>query len=202
MKSAISSFFLEIFKKSFIAIFFFVCAFQAAKSENIKTKTVVDLQKVLKEISQKNNSKFFKKTLNIVKLCYDSEKMIKMIVGNHWENILDHKKKELTQVFEEYIASNYLRMFEKIENPSFKNNYEKKIGKNYRLVQTYLILNNNEKIELNYLLSQKKGRWQIFDVLLAGSVSEIATKKSEFSIYLKNGDIDQLIHALRNIKKL
>ena len=52
--------------------------------------------------------------------------MIKMIVGNHWENISEAKKKELTQVFEEYIASNYLKMFEKISNPSFENNYEKK----------------------------------------------------------------------------
>ena len=36
-----------------------------------------------------------------------------------------------------------------------------------------------------------------FDVLLAGSVSEIATKKSEFSSFIKNGEIEPLIGALK-----
>ena len=69
-------------------------------------------------------------------------------------------------------------------NPSFKISSEKNIGKKYKLVKTYLILKNNEQIEINYLF-RKKNKWKIFDVLLAGSISEIATKKSEFKEYLK-----------------
>ena len=41
--------------------------------------------------------------------------MIQMIVGNQWKTITKEEKK-LTQVFEEYITSNYLRMFKKIKN--------------------------------------------------------------------------------------
>ena len=112
------------------------------------------------------------------------------------------KKKKLTQVFEEYITSNYLKMFKKIKNPSFKLIDEKKIGNNYILIKTYLIINDHENVEINYLLIKNKNGWRIFDVLLAGSVSEIATKKSEFSKYLKNNDINQLINALKEISKL
>ena len=93
-------------------------------------------------------------------------------------------------------------MFKKIKKPSFKLIDEKKIGKNYKLIKTYLIINDNENVEINYLLIKKKNGWRIFDVLLAGSVSEIATKKSEFSKYLKNNDINQLINALKEIIKL
>ena len=93
-------------------------------------------------------------------------------------------------------------MFEKIENPLFKYSNEKKIGNNYILIKTYLIINNDDRIEINYLLLKKEEKWRIFDVLLSGSVSEIATKKSEFRKYLKNNDINELIIALRKISKL
>ena len=128
--------------------------------------------------------------------------MIQMIIGDHWNNISEEKKKELTEVFQTYIASNYLRMFEKISNPSFEQSAEKKIGKNYRLIKTFLILNKDERVEINYLLLKKNEEWKIFDVLLAGSVSEIATKKSEFRKYLKNGNVEELINALKKVSNL
>ena len=93
-------------------------------------------------------------------------------------------------------------MFEKISNPSFEQSAEKKIGKNYRLIKTFLILNKDERVEINYLLLKKNEEWKIFDVLLAGSVSEIATKKSEFRKYLKNGNIEELINALKKVSNL
>ena len=128
--------------------------------------------------------------------------MIQMIIGVHWNNISEAKKKELTEVFQTYIASNYLKMFEKISNPSFEQSAEKKIGKNYRLIKTFLILNKDERVEINYLLLKKNEEWKIFDVLLAGSVSEIATKKSEFRKYLKNGNVEELINALKKVSNL
>ena len=59
MKSSISSFF-GITKKNFYN-FTLIFFFQELKTENLKTNTVNGLQKVLKEISQKNNSIFFQK---------------------------------------------------------------------------------------------------------------------------------------------
>ena len=44
------------------------------------------------------------------------------------------------------------------------------------------------EIERRVLL--KNDKWKIFDVLLDGSVSEVATKKSEFRIYIKEKKID------------
>ena len=202
MKSSISSFFLGLPKRIFTISLLFFFFFQELKTENLKTNTVNGLQKVLKEISQKNNSIFFQKTLKAVRSFYDAEKMIQMIIGVHWNNISEAKKKELTEVFQTYIASNYLKMFEKISNPSFEQSAEKKIGKNYRLIKTFLILNKDERVEINYLLLKKNEEWKIFDVLLAGSVSEIATKKSEFRKYLKNGNIEELINALKKVSNL
>ena len=43
----------------------------------------------------------------------------------------------------------------------------------------------------------KDNTWKIFDVLLDVSVSEVAKKKSEFRIYIKEKKIDELIEALK-----
>ena len=45
---------------------------------------------------------------------------------------------------------------------------------------------------------KNNGEWKIFDVLLAGSVSEIATKKSEFNSFISNNNIEGLIQALKS----
>ena len=53
------------------------------------------------------------------------------------------------------------------------------------MVKSNLILNSKEKVSINYLLTLKGEKWRIFDVLLAGSVSEVATKKSGFTVSLR-----------------
>ena len=54
---------------------------QESKSENIESKSIFELQNVLKEISQKNKYFLMRKENKVVKNSYDAEKMIKMIVA-------------------------------------------------------------------------------------------------------------------------
>ena len=202
MRSSISSFFFSNFKKLFTICLLLPLTFYDANSENLKTETVIELQSILKKISRKDNSLFFQSTLKAIKSLYDAEKMIQMILGDYWDIISEEEKEELTQVFEQYITSNYLKMFRNIENPNFKYINEKKIGKNYRLVKTSMIIDKSKSVEINYLLQKTDNKWRIFDVLLAGSVSEIATKKSEFSKHLETGGVEGLIKALKAMTKL
>ena len=64
------------------------------------------------------------------------------------------------------------------------------------MVATNLLV-DDEKLPMNYLLTKSDQKWKIFDVLLAGSISEVATKKSEFRNFIKNEDVDPLIEALK-----
>ena len=64
---------------------------------------------------------------------------------------------------------------------------------------TKLNFTKNDSLEINYLLIKNNEKWQIFDLLLDGSISEIATKKSEFSMTLKKGGINSLIKMLEKI---
>ena len=157
--------------------------------------TVNFLHEGLKKISSNNNSDL-KNVLKVINRTYDAEKMLKMIIGAAWKNQDNEKKKELIVVFKKYISKNYVNRFSKIQDVSFSNEKKEKISSDFFLVRSNLII-KQEKISMDYLLSIKNNVWKIFDVLLDGSISEIATKKSEFRIFIKEKEIDSLIDALK-----
>ena len=173
---------------------------QKSKSKILSPRdTIVRLHKNLKKINNKSLS-VFEVTLKNVKQNYNSEKMLSMIIGDVWNKVSNEKKKEITYIFEEYIAKNYVRRFSRIKDFSFVENKEQNVGK-FVMVKTNLIIEKKEKVSISYLLSNEKNKWKIFDILLAGSVSEIATKKSEFKNFIKEKNIDPLIDALKKKNK-
>ena len=64
------------------------------------------------------------------------------------------------------------------------------------MVKTYLKPSNEEKINLDYIILKEENNWKIFDVLLNGSISEIATKKSEFNSIIRNKGATGLIEII------
>jgi len=52
-------------------------------------------------------------------------------------------------------------------------------------------------VNLNYLLRQDAaGAWKIIDVYLSGTISELATRRSEFSTVLQRGGADALVQLI------
>jgi len=193
MKSSISSFFLKKSKRIILFLFFFSFS---VKSEELSIQAVNKLQEILLEITEKKETISFDKTTQSITKFYDTRKMIRMIIGDKWKKISESKKDEVTLLFGKYIAQNYIKQFSKFNSIQFNSKGTKKIGEKYLLVKSVLILNKKDKIKINYLLINNKG-WKIFDVLIDGTISEVSTKKSEFSKYLQDGNIDLLIKELR-----
>ena len=51
-------------------------------------------------------------------------------------------------------------------------------------------------MNVNYLMRQNGGSWQIADVYLNGTISELATRRSEFGSILRTRGINGLIQVL------
>ena len=151
----------------------------------------IGLKKVSEKVSDSPSD-----LINLVKNTYNVEKMIAKIIGDTWKKTNEKDQEEIVIIFQEYIAKNYFNRFKKIKNPIFNYEESKKIGEKFMLVKTDLVV-DKEEVSISYLLSLDKNKWRIFDVLLAGSISEIATKKSEFSAFIRDGKITPLIDALK-----
>ena len=64
------------------------------------------------------------------------------------------------------------------------------------LVKTHIIKSNGEPVSINYVLHDNDTAWQIRDVYLSGSISELATRRSDFALILRSSGIDGLIASL------
>ncbi|MFL2676361.1 MAG: ABC transporter substrate-binding protein [Alphaproteobacteria bacterium] len=114
-------------------------------------ETIVELHSGLKKINSKSLT-VFQLTLKNVKQNYNSEKMLSMIIGNQWKNVSNKKRKEIINIFEEYIAKNYVRRFSKMKDFSFIENKEQNVGK-FVMVRSNLVIGKKEKVSISYLLS-------------------------------------------------
>ena len=196
MKRFLSNFFYNIFLIcSLISIF--VLFHSETKGESKVLASVNELHESLKKISNKTiKSDNLAKIDDVVKNCYDLEKMGKIIIGVDWKQIDTKTQKEFINVFKRFISVNYFRRFNKINELNFEHETVKVIGDKFKLARVILTA-DNEKLKIDYLLGFKNEKWKIFDVLLDGSISEVATKKSDFKKIIKEEGVKGLVKNLR-----
>lgn len=160
-------------------------------------KTVEKLHNSLLDIGLNKINESDKDMMNvIIKDTYAIEKMSKIILGKDWLEASDIEKNEFSKKFVDFISSNYLKRFSNANKLKIKYQKTEEIGEKYIMVFTQFNFTNNDSLKINYLLIKVKKNWKIFDVLIDGSISEIATKKSEFSEILKKGGINSLTKML------
>lgn len=202
MNSLSSICFCNNYFKLATVIFFFVSFSNSLSEKNTNSSLIIlheNLQRIVDGQTNKSNFDIIHKA---IKKTYDTEKMGKMIVGKKWKKQNKIIKDEFIKVFEEYIASNYIRKFSKMKKLEFKILNTEEIGDRYKLTKVNLFINMNDELSISYLMHLKKDEWKIFDVLIDGSISEVATKKSEFSDTINNYGLKKLTSVLKNKIKL
>ena len=155
----------------------------------------ISLQNSNYNIETINEKKEFLKI--IISRIFDYEKMIKFIYGRSWKDLNKGLQDELSLVFLDYISFNYANRFKDIESLNFEYVSLEEINNNKKVVKTILKINNDEPIKIDYLFLYDGENWKVFDVLLTGSISEIATKKSEFFSIIKKEGAEGLINKIK-----
>ena len=191
----ISNFFCNIFLVCFI-ISIFGLFHSETKSKSKVLASVDELHESLIKISNKTiTSDNLAVIDDVVKNSYDLEKMGEIIIGVDWKKMDIKTQKEFINVFKRFISVNYFRRFYKIDALDFEHQTVKVIGDKFKLASVILTA-DNEKLKIDYLLGFKNEKWKIFDVLLDGSISEVATKKSDFKKIIKEEGVSGLVKNL------
>ena len=64
------------------------------------------------------------------------------------------------------------------------------------MIKTRLVQPKDDAVQLNYLLRKSDQGWKIIDVYLSGTISELASRRSEFSSVMRRGGVAALIDQL------
>jgi phospholipid transport system substrate-binding protein len=123
--------------------------------------------------------------------------MTQLAVGPAWASVPETQRRQVMQAFERYVTAVYANRFDSYSGERLDVVSEQLT--NYgTIVRTQIIKASGEPVSLNYLMVRGSGRWQIGDVYLNGTISELAAKRSEFSSILRTQGVNGLIAALNN----
>jgi phospholipid transport system substrate-binding protein len=137
----------------------------------------------------------YQKLEPVVLTSFDVPFMARLSIGPSWSRLPTEQKRRAAQAYGRYITAVYASRFDAYAGEKLQVLGEQQI-KHGTLVKSEIIKSNGEPVSINYILHDNDIGWQIRDVYLSGTISELATRRSEFSAILRSSGIDALIASL------
>lgn len=132
----------------------------------------------------------------VVLSTFDVPFMSRLSVGPLWGQLNPEQKSQVAKAFGRYITATYATQFDGYSGEQLKVISAQQI-KHGTLVRSQIVKSDGEAISINYVLHDNDVHWQIRDIYLAGTISQLATRRSEFSSILRgDGGIEKLIGVL------
>lgn len=131
----------------------------------------------------------------VVDRTFDIPYMTRLAVGPAWSGLSPSQQQQLVAAFAHYVGATYADRFDSYSGEQLEVTGERPSGGDF-MVQTRIVKANGEATRLDYLMRQDGGSWQISDVYLDGSISQLAVHRSEFHSILRRDGVDGLVTAL------
>jgi len=152
---------------------------------------------VMKEAKKLSFDERYSRLAPAIEQGFDLGLMARIAVGPGWAGLTADQQRRLSAAFARYTISNYANRFNDYGGERFEVSPKAAANPNGVVVDSRLVKSNGETVNLNYLLRQDAaGSWKIIDVYLSGTVSELATRRSEFSAVLQRGGADALVQMI------
>jgi phospholipid transport system substrate-binding protein len=139
----------------------------------------------------------YEKLAPVIRETFDLSAMTRIAVGPDWSSIAPEQQSELIEKFTRMTIATYANRFDGYSGERFEVEPTSEERNTGRIVRSKLTPSSGEPVTLNYLMRSSGGAWKIVDVYLTGTISELATRRTEFAAILKNGGPSALIESLR-----
>jgi phospholipid transport system substrate-binding protein len=130
-----------------------------------------------------------------VNIVFDVPFMARLAVGPSWDTLSPAQQRQIVIAFGRYVSATYADRFDSYSGEELKvigdEPYEGGV-----IVETKIVKAGKEPVTINYMMRQHQGVWQISDVYLDGTISQLATQRSEFHSILAREGVDGLISTL------
>lgn len=127
---------------------------------------------------------------------YDMERMSLRVLGPSVAKMTRADADRMRETFTRLNVTTYASRFKKFAGEQFVVGNAQAVANIGVLVESQIITSKGEAIGINYLLTQESGNWRINDVYLKGTISEVATRRSEYAAVLRQEGIDGLIRSI------
>ncbi|WP_176593861.1 ABC transporter substrate-binding protein [Sphingobium sp. EM0848] len=118
---------------------------------------------------------------------FDLPLMTRLAVGPSWTKLTSTDQQALLRSFRRMTISQYARNFDSWSGESFTLDPQVQQRGGDRLVRTTLNVPRQAPVAISYRLRQSGSAWKIIDVFYRNSISQIATRRSDFAAVLQKG---------------
>ncbi len=134
----------------------------------------------------------------VVKQVLDMPVILKNSVGVLWMTLPASQQQQLDTLFEQFTVASYVNGFNGYGGERFDVLPSETAVGTRKIVKTQIVPGDGSSpTELDYVMGQDNGDWQVTDVLLNGTISKVAIQASDFASLVNAGDASQLIAALK-----
>jgi phospholipid transport system substrate-binding protein len=127
---------------------------------------------------------------------FDLPTMTRLAVGPPWKSFSPEQQAAVREAFSRFIVADYASQIKNYSGESFvvdpQTSPESRGGG--EIVKTRLLQPGGRTVNINYLV--RGGR--VIDVYLNGTISDLATRRDEFSSIIASGGADGLIKRLQD----
>ena len=129
--------------------------------------------------------------------------MSRMVAGRrNWKRFSEAERAGFVSAFSELVTATYAHRFDGYSGQSFRILETAPLRPGTVFVKTRVAgaqpaRPGRTNTKLNYLVRRFDGGWRAIDVYLRGSISEVATKRSEYSGILRRRGVNALIERIR-----
>jgi len=178
-----------------LAIFTGSAAALAADPEDSVRNLYETLLRTIKEGRILGESGRFARIEPVIHRLFDIPLMARLAVGASWSTLSPAQQQQVTAAFGNYISATYAERFDNYAGQQMEVAGHQPSGSGV-IVRTRIVKSSGEAVSIEYLMRQNDGAWQITDVYLDGSISQLATQRSEFGAILRRDGFDGLLATL------
>ena len=156
-----------------------------------------NLISVMKDAKKLGYEGRFEQLEPVISDLFDIPFMAEKSIGRYWKTVDEENRAHLLATFERFTVANYAGRFTGYSGQFFETLREQASRHGTVLVYSRLVLDNGEIVQLNYRLRPTEDDgWKIIDVLLNGTVSELALRRSEYSSLIQREGFAALMSAI------
>lgn len=127
---------------------------------------------------------------------YDFRTMTKLVTGSAWTGASEAQRAALVTAFSRLSMATYADRFSGYSGERFEILGQRDGPRGTTLVDTRIVRPTDPPVPITYVLHQQDGSWQIIDVIVERSISELAVRRSEYAQGLRQGGVDHLTEIL------
>ena len=132
----------------------------------------------------------------VISETYDMAASTKATMGIAYAKLSADEAAQLTEAFSQFSVSSYADQFDGWDGERFEVGEARPSTDGSVIVPSRLVSKTGQGTEIDYLLHQDGGHWRIIDVLLDGTISQTAVRRSEFTSIFRHSGFSGLIDSL------